>query len=135
MRSIDLNSDLGEGAGTDDEIMPSITSANIAYEAFEGRLPDDPQRYDRLRGVALVQLAPLHFLVRKGSSVRDVSDLRGRTLAIGTSGSATSRIAILVLRAYGLDRDSVQIRDEGFNRAFSPLKTGTLDAAFLLFFF
>ena len=36
-----------------------FTSANIAYEAFAGRLPDDSRRYDRLRGVALVQLAPL----------------------------------------------------------------------------
>src|SRR5687768_3914383 len=110
-----------------------FTSANIAYEAFAGRLPDDPRRYDRLRGVALVQLAPLHFLVRTGSSLRDVSDLRGRTLAIGTPGSATSRIAMLVLRAYGLGRDSVHIRDEGLNKALSPLIAGTLDGAFLLY--
>jgi TRAP transporter TAXI family solute receptor len=110
-----------------------FTSANIAYEAFAGRLPDDPRRYDRLRGVALVQLAPLHFLVRTGSSLRDVSDLRGRTLAIGTPGSATSRIAMLVLRAYGLGRDSVHIRDEGLNKALPSLVAGTLDGAFLLY--
>jgi UPF0271 protein len=35
-RLIDLNSDLGEGAGADDEIMPSITSANIACGAHAG---------------------------------------------------------------------------------------------------
>ncbi|MDE3102852.1 MAG: LamB/YcsF family protein, partial [Chloroflexota bacterium] len=33
---IDLNSDLGEGAGTDEEIMPSITSANVACGAHAG---------------------------------------------------------------------------------------------------
>ena len=110
-----------------------FTSANIAYEAFAGRLPDDPRRYDRLRGVALVQLAPLHFLVRKGSPVRDVSELRGKTVAIGSPGTATARIALLVLRAYGLGRDSVHIRDEGIVRAFSSAVTGGPDGTFLLY--
>jgi 5-oxoprolinase (ATP-hydrolysing) subunit A len=36
VRSIDLNSDLGEGAGADEEIMPSITSANVACGAHAG---------------------------------------------------------------------------------------------------
>ncbi|HLZ47983.1 MAG TPA: LamB/YcsF family protein, partial [Candidatus Limnocylindria bacterium] len=30
MLTVDLNSDLGEGAGTEADIMPFITSANIA---------------------------------------------------------------------------------------------------------
>lgn len=36
MRSIDLNSDLGEGAGADAEVMPLITSANIACGGHAG---------------------------------------------------------------------------------------------------
>lgn len=36
MRSIDLNCDLGEGAGHDHELMPLITSANIACGAHAG---------------------------------------------------------------------------------------------------
>ncbi|MGH2499946.1 MAG: LamB/YcsF family protein, partial [Candidatus Limnocylindria bacterium] len=36
MRSIDLNSDLGEGAGTDEAIMPFVTSANVACGAHAG---------------------------------------------------------------------------------------------------
>ncbi|MEK7861218.1 MAG: 5-oxoprolinase subunit PxpA [Chloroflexota bacterium] len=36
MREIDLNSDLGEGAGTDEAIMPFVTSANIACGAHAG---------------------------------------------------------------------------------------------------
>ena len=34
--AIDLNSDLGEGAGADEEIMPYVTSANIACGAHAG---------------------------------------------------------------------------------------------------
>ena len=36
MRAIDLSSDLGEGAGTDEAIMPFITSANVACGAHAG---------------------------------------------------------------------------------------------------
>jgi UPF0271 protein len=36
MATVDLNSDLGEGAGTEREIMPYITSANIACGAHAG---------------------------------------------------------------------------------------------------
>ena len=36
MRCVDLNSDLGEGAGADAELMPFITSANIACGAHAG---------------------------------------------------------------------------------------------------
>jgi UPF0271 protein len=36
VKSIDLNSDLGEGAGTDAQLMPLITSANIACGAHAG---------------------------------------------------------------------------------------------------
>jgi TRAP transporter TAXI family solute receptor len=110
-----------------------FTSANIAYEAVAGRLPDDARRYDRLRGVALVQLAPLHFVVRKGSTIHKVSDLRGRRLAIGTPEGATSRIAMLVLHAYGLGRDSVHIVDEGLGKAMPLLQSGQLEGAFLLY--
>lgn len=34
--SIDLNADLGEGAGTDKELMPLISSANIACGGHAG---------------------------------------------------------------------------------------------------
>jgi len=36
VRRIDLNSDLGEGAGTDAQLMPLITSANVACGAHAG---------------------------------------------------------------------------------------------------
>src|SRR5258707_12830682 len=36
MATVDLNSDLGEGAGTEQSIMPFITSANIACGAHAG---------------------------------------------------------------------------------------------------
>jgi TRAP transporter TAXI family solute receptor len=106
--------------------------ANVAYEAFAGRLSDEPGPLTHLRGVALLQVSPLYFLARRGSSIQSVRDLRGRTLAFGGRGSASSRAALLVLNAAGLDLASVRIQNEGFPASFQRLRAGTLDAVFVL---
>ena len=51
MKRIDLNCDLGEGAGHDAELMPLITSANIACGAHAG---------DRSTMIETVKLALAH---------------------------------------------------------------------------
>ena len=53
--SIDLNSDLGEGAGQDDLVMPLISSANIACAAHAGdeATMDATVRLARRHGVAI----------------------------------------------------------------------------------
>lgn len=55
MTSIDLNSDLGEGAGSDAAIMPFITSANVACGAHAGdeTTMRDAVRLARAHGVAV----------------------------------------------------------------------------------
>lgn len=109
-----------------------FTNANIAYEAFAGQLPDDTRKYDRLRGVALVQNVPLNLLVPQDSTVRTLKDLRGRALGVGTSEGGTYRLAMLVLAAYGLGRDTVQVHDEGFGRSLPLLVKGRMDGLLLL---
>jgi uncharacterized protein len=106
--------------------------ANVAYEAFAGKLSNDPEPLRRLRGVALVQISPLYFLVRQGSPIKSVSDLRGHSLTYGTAGSASSRAGMLVLNAFGLDIAAVRLKDEAFNTSFRSLKNGSLDAILLL---
>lgn len=106
--------------------------ANIAYEAFAGRLPDEPRPLNQLRGIALVQISPLHFLVSRQSSIRSVSDLRGRTLAVGLPVSGSFRAARLVLEAYGLDASSVRVQEDAFPASFARLKDGSLEGLLFL---
>jgi hypothetical protein len=106
--------------------------SNVAYEAFAGRLSNEPEPLRRLRGVALVQISPLYFLVRRGSPIKSVPDVRGRSVALGGSGSASSRAGLLVLNAYGLDAKSVRLEDEGFGASFHALRDDRLDAIFIV---
>src|SRR5579859_150682 len=55
MASVDLNSDLGEGAGTERLIMPLITSANIACGAHAG---DERSMREAIRLAIAHKVAP-----------------------------------------------------------------------------
>ena len=106
--------------------------SNVAYEAFAGRLPDEPKSLNRLRGVALVQVWPLYFLVNRQSSIQGIADLRGRTVAFGSRGSGTFRAAMLVLETYGMDARSVNVQEQGFRESFAQLATQAVDGLFFL---
>ena len=116
-------------AGTSD---CGFSYANVAYEAYSGRLSDEPGPLKRLRGVALVQVTPLYLLVRHASGIRSVRDLPGHTLGFGVRGSASFRAASLVLNARGIDLHSIHVKEEGFPASFRRLREGQLDAVMVL---
>jgi TRAP transporter TAXI family solute receptor len=103
--------------------------ADVAYVAFVGRLHDEA--FSRLRGIAVLQLNPLHVLVRVESPIRDVSGLRGRRVGVGPPGSGTALTAGLMLRAFGIDPESVRAEYLQFNEASKRLIAGQLDALFV----
>ena len=68
-----------------------------------------PQAFDRLRGIAVLQLTPVHLVVGRDSGIREVGDLRGRRVGVGPPGSGTALTAGLVLQAFGIGRSAVQV--------------------------
>lgn len=110
----------------------AFSYADVTYDAVAGRLPDEPQPFDRLRGVALVQLSPLYFLVPRDSPIHGVMDLRARTVALRSRDSGSLQAALLVLEAYGLDPALINIQSESFTGSFARLLDGSVDALFIL---
>lgn len=104
---------------------------DVTYLAYTGALEEDPRRFDRLRGIAVLELTALHFIVRAGSNIHDVSDLRGRRVSIGPTGSGTALASDAVIRSYGLDPDTVVAEAMPWNEAAQRLVDGSLDAAFV----
>ena len=103
--------------------------ADVAYLAFVGG-PGEAS-FSRLRGMAVLQLNPLHLVVRAQSQIRDVSALRGRRVGVGPPGSGTALTAGLVLRAFGIDPQAVHAELLPFNDASTRLTAGQLDAMFV----
>jgi len=106
--------------------------ANLAYESFVGRLSDEPGPFTSLRGVALVETTPLHFIVRRSAGIRSVKDLVGKTVSLGPRGSGSYRAALPVMAAFGADPSKVNIQNEPFGTSVKRIRSGELDAYFLL---
>jgi TRAP transporter TAXI family solute receptor len=108
-----------------------LSFADVAYIAYVGRLHGSAEPFNRLRGIAVLQLTPLHLVVRGGSAIHDVSELRGRRVGLGPPGSGTALTAGLVLDAHGVGPGVFDGQTLRFNEAAGRLMAGTLDAMFV----
>lgn len=105
--------------------------ADVTYVAYVGRLSDEPRPFDQLRGIAVMQLTPLHLLVRPGLAVRTIGGLRGLRVGTGPPGSGTELTAGILMRAFGIPPNEVKAETLPFNEASRRLVAATLDAAFV----
>jgi len=105
--------------------------ADVTYLAFVGRLDEDPQPFDRLRGVAILQLTTIHVLIRPGSGITSIEQLRGRRVALGPSGSGTAISAKVLLEAFGVPIGEVRGQHLPFLDSANGVVRGDLDAAFI----
>ena len=101
--------------------------SDTAYLAFAGEL--DGRRYDQLRGVAELDPVPLYIIVRAGSSIRTIDDLRGQRVSLGAQGSSTAITGGIALEALGI---TVTKSHESYSEAASKLSEGALDAVFAI---
>lgn len=110
----------------------SFSYANITYEGFTGRLAEEPGPLTHLRGVAVIELTPLYFVARRGSLVKHVNDLEGRSMSLGPRGSGSYRAAQIVLDGFGVDTTKVKMQAERWGTSFERIETGDVDAFFIL---
>ncbi len=108
-----------------------LAFADVAYTAYVARLTNGAPEADSLRGIAVLELAPVHLVVRRDSAVKRVADLRGCRVAVGPGGSGLAITAQLVLAALGIDLKDVRVESLLYNEAAERLKAGTIDALFV----
>ncbi len=105
--------------------------ADVAYTAFVGDARRGVPSNDQIRGIAVLQLAPIHLVVGPHATVRSIPDLAGLRVGLGQPFSSTQLEAEILLGAHGMDRSSVRVESLAFDEAAERLVTGTLDAFFL----
>jgi hypothetical protein len=108
-----------------------LSYADVAYTAYVRGLDGRQASFAELRGIAVLELAPVHLVVRAGSKIADASDLRGRRVAVGPPGSGSALTAEIVLRALGIDASAVDVEPLKYNEAAAQLAAGTIDALFV----
>ncbi len=92
---------------------------------FEGK-PHVPG----LRLIANLYPESVHVVVRKGSDIKSVADLKGKRVALDEPGSGTLVNARAILAAFGLKESDIKPEYIKPNQASDKMKDGSLDAFF-----
>ena len=84
-----------------------------------------------IRTLAVLYTNYTHIVVRQGSGIASVADLKGRTVSVGSPGSGTELIADRVLAAAGVDpRGDITRQALSVSESAGAFKDGKLDAIF-----
>ena len=103
------------------------TWADTGTGVYEGK----PKVTD-LRMIANLYPESIHLVVKKGSGIKSVSDLKGKRVALDEPGSGTLVNARIVLAAYGVKESDIKPEYIKPNQAGDKLKDGALDAFFFV---
>ena len=91
-----------------------------------------PRPDDTLISLGSLYFEPLWVFHRARTRIGLLSELRGKTLAIGGVGSGTRRFVEPLLARNGIDRGNTKIVDRGGKPAADALRRGDVDAAFYI---
>jgi TRAP transporter TAXI family solute receptor len=100
-----------------------IAFAHAAYFASIGQLLPNQEPYDRLRGIAVLPVAPAILLAAPRSQINGLEDLSGRRIGMGTTSLITVPIILEAVNA-GAAKPEMVTRAQALKR----LSDGTLDA-------
>lgn len=103
------------------------TWAYTGTGVFEGK-----PRVSDLRMIANLYPESIHLVVKKGSGIKSVADLRGKRVALDEPGSGTLVNARAVLAAWGVKESDIKPDYIKPNQAGDKLKDGALDAFFFV---
>ncbi|WP_416898527.1 MAG: TAXI family TRAP transporter solute-binding subunit [Minwuia sp.] len=110
-----------------------LAQADIVAWAYHGeQVFTGKSAFPNLRVIANLYPEHVHLVARKELGVKSVADLDGRWVAIDREGSGTRINALLILHAYGVDRNSILAISAGPEGSITGLLDGDIDAAFFV---
>jgi TRAP transporter TAXI family solute receptor len=111
----------------------AIIQGDVAAAAFTGT--DVFARGGALEGLRAVGglfPEPIQVVVAASSPIRDIAELRGRRVSVGTAASGTRYDAVAVLEAHGVNlADLAEARADTLDEAIARLRRGQVDALFV----
>jgi len=114
-------------------IESGFVQSDVAFWAFTGTDAFEAEgRQGTLRAIANLYPESFHIVVRRDSGIGSVAELAGKRVALDEVGSGTLVGARLVLEAFGLTEETVQVSYLKSDDAMEKLVAGELDAFFLI---
>lgn len=111
----------------------ALSQADVAFWAYHGRhtfAQTGPIK--NLRAIANLYPEMIHIVVRREAGILTVRDLKGKRVSLDREGSGTLVDALLILEAYGIKPEDLQVEHLEPGPAADRLREGTLDAFFFV---
>ncbi len=107
-----------------------VVYAGDLFLGRRGKLANDIRTYDGVQMLAPLYGAPAHLVVLEASSIRKLSDLAGKRVAVGGAGSGAAASAERFFRALGL-WERIKPQYIGYQEAQSALGHRYVDAVWI----
>lgn len=104
-----------------------IVYSGDTFLGREGRLTNDTRKYENVYAMAYLYGAPAHLIVKDGSGINKVADLKGKRIAVGGAGSGAAGAAERYFTSLGL-WDNMDVEFLGYSKAASALGDNLIDA-------
>lgn len=108
----------------------STVYAGHVFLGRNGRMKNDPNKYENVMAVGYLYGAPAQLVVRKGSGIKSVKDLVGKKVGVGNAGSGAFANCELFFTHMGV-WDKVERNAMGYNDAAQAFGNEQLDAFWL----
>ncbi len=107
-----------------------VVYSGHVYLGRNGKMKNDPRKYDKVMAVAWLYGAPAQLVVRKGSGIKSVKDLAGKKVGVGNAGSGAFANCELFFTHLGM-WDKIERNAMGYNDAAQAFGNKQLDAFWL----
>ena len=108
-----------------------FVQSDIAYWAYTGTsIYEGRPKADSLRAIANLFPESVHLVVRKGSGIKNVRELKGKRVSLDEPGSGTLVDARLILAAYGMSERDLLPQYIPAQHVADSFKDGKIDAFF-----
>jgi TRAP transporter TAXI family solute receptor len=95
-----------------------------------GKMKNDPKKYENVLAVAYLYGAPAQLVVRQGSGIKSTKDLAGKKVGVGNAGSGAFANCELFFTHLGI-WDKIERNAMGYNDAANAFGNNQLDAFWL----
>jgi TRAP transporter TAXI family solute receptor len=108
-----------------------IVYSGDLWLGLKGELPQDTNKYDRVRPMAYLYGAPAQLVTLKASGITDPKQLAGKKVAVGNAGSGAALSAQRYFETIGI-WDKMEPQFLGYSAAASALGDRKIDAFWVL---
>lgn len=112
------------------EVELAFIQNDITYYAAHGEELFE-EKVEGLRGISTIYPETIQIVTLAKTGIKEISDMKGKRVAVGAAGSGTEANARQILEAYGITYDDITVQYLSFSEAANNLKDGNVDVAFV----